>query len=322
MDYKKINFDLKYRDDIIAGKVKVETTQGYPVKILCWDVKTKNGYPIVGLVPYSNENEAILTYSTEGKALLDFDESRDLVLLVPKEEETVEPDYNPYKETVNAILNMFEKYDWLTTDKEDFINNIKVKCKDAVEYETGTRQTDKPAHKFNVGDVIYSKNNNRIVYRITAVNVPNEIGGYDYELEYVGEPFEDNHKNPIINRFQTYRVDEWGEKIEPDTELPVLVPYPMPQHTLDIRNGNLYYGGYCVNILDLLKKLPVAGEYESDKTLRVKRVEMLDKPKDLPRWVRQKDGYTNFGTHIYGGTLEHNGYEISIEELDRLPIER
>ena len=42
--------------------------------------------------------------------------------------------YNPYKESIEGILKMFEDYDPLKTDKDDFINNIKVKCKDAVEY--------------------------------------------------------------------------------------------------------------------------------------------------------------------------------------------
>lgn len=56
-------------------------------------------------------------------------------------------DYDPYKTTVESILKMFDSYS-ITTDKEDFIANIRVKCKDAVEYATGKRPVEaneKPA---------------------------------------------------------------------------------------------------------------------------------------------------------------------------------
>ena len=42
----KVKFDLKYKDDIIKGSVKVETRDGQPVRIVCWDWSEK--YPILG----------------------------------------------------------------------------------------------------------------------------------------------------------------------------------------------------------------------------------------------------------------------------------
>lgn len=43
----KIPFDIKYRPQIESGEYKVETRNGLPVRIICWD--RKFGYPIVGL---------------------------------------------------------------------------------------------------------------------------------------------------------------------------------------------------------------------------------------------------------------------------------
>lgn len=43
--------------------------------------------------------------------------------------------YDPYKVTVESILAMFGNYDPNTTDKQDFIDNIRVKCREAQEYD-------------------------------------------------------------------------------------------------------------------------------------------------------------------------------------------
>lgn len=41
--------------------------------------------------------------------------------------------YNPYKATIESIATMVEKY--ANGDLKDFYDNIKVKCKDAMEYD-------------------------------------------------------------------------------------------------------------------------------------------------------------------------------------------
>jgi len=43
--------------------------------------------------------------------------------------------YNPYKTTVESISAMVEKYAPFGSDLQDFYDNVKVKCKDAVEYD-------------------------------------------------------------------------------------------------------------------------------------------------------------------------------------------
>jgi len=42
--------------------------------------------------------------------------------------------YNPYKETVESISTMVDRYSRADSDLQDFYDNVKVKCKDAIEY--------------------------------------------------------------------------------------------------------------------------------------------------------------------------------------------
>ena len=43
--------------------------------------------------------------------------------------------YNPYKEVVESIAEMCEKYAAWDSNLQDFYDNVKVKCKDAKEYD-------------------------------------------------------------------------------------------------------------------------------------------------------------------------------------------
>ena len=54
--------------------------------------------------------------------------------------------YNPYKETVESIAEMCKKYTSPTSNLSDFLDNVKVKCKDAKEYDSLFLQsTQKPS---------------------------------------------------------------------------------------------------------------------------------------------------------------------------------
>lgn len=113
--------------------------------------------------------------------------------------------YNPYKATVESIAEMAEKYEpycWADIDSKlsDFLNNVKVKCKDAMEYDKAfpneefvtKKQYDEdldkayknadivqfnrgmsevlnnPQRYFHVGDTIRLKNSNA-EYTITSI---------------------------------------------------------------------------------------------------------------------------------------------------------
>lgn len=65
---KKIPFDINYRDLIESGKWSVQTNDGRPVRIVCWDKKHYGGrIDLVALVPESTgETECIQLYNTDG----------------------------------------------------------------------------------------------------------------------------------------------------------------------------------------------------------------------------------------------------------------
>ena len=65
-------------------------------------------------------------------------------------------EYNPYKTTVESVAEMCKKYS-ASTDLHDFYDNVKVKCKDALEYDKTwlekqgeQKPTDKIEPKFKV----------------------------------------------------------------------------------------------------------------------------------------------------------------------------
>jgi hypothetical protein len=51
------------------------------------------------------------------------------------EKQDEKSDYNPYKVTVESISAMVEKYAPVGSNLQDFYDNIKVKCKDAMDYK-------------------------------------------------------------------------------------------------------------------------------------------------------------------------------------------
>lgn len=61
----KIPFDIKYRPQIESGEYKVETRDGRPARIICWD-KIADDYPLVALI-LGKACEIIYTYTTNGK---------------------------------------------------------------------------------------------------------------------------------------------------------------------------------------------------------------------------------------------------------------
>ena len=86
----KIPFDIKYRPQIESGEYKVETRDGSPARVLCWDA---NSYtPIVFLVTehdYLDDKDKEYVYSCNnfGRAF-SIDGPRDLFIITPEEELT------------------------------------------------------------------------------------------------------------------------------------------------------------------------------------------------------------------------------------------
>ena len=67
----KISFDIKYRPQIESGEYKVETRDGKPVRIICWDKQEYAGQreeptPIVYLLLSEGGCEHIMSCTTDG----------------------------------------------------------------------------------------------------------------------------------------------------------------------------------------------------------------------------------------------------------------
>lgn len=104
---------------------KVIDDDGFPVEIIKWDANEK--CPVV----YLNHNGIAYNVSTDG--MYDSDPNHGLFFADDKP-------YNPYKAAVESIAEMVEKYEpyyrfEYDSNVCDFFDNVKVKCKDAMEYD-------------------------------------------------------------------------------------------------------------------------------------------------------------------------------------------
>ena len=76
--------------------------------------------------------------------------------------------------------------------------------------------------KFNVGDLVVSKKNPHLTYRILATNIPNELGKTDYKVEIFtdGKPgLLDKPHN--IHLISSDKIEDWGELVQQEqTEQP------------------------------------------------------------------------------------------------------
>ena len=107
----KIPFDIKFRPQIESGEYKVETTDGKPVRIVCW-----NRYgciPIVGLV---GKFEMPYVYTTNGKDASDRGNSVNDLLIITSEPE---PELSGFKKRLFEIRHiakrdMYSDEEWQT----------------------------------------------------------------------------------------------------------------------------------------------------------------------------------------------------------------
>jgi len=69
--------------------------------------------------------------------------------------------------------------------------------------------------KFNVGDLVVSKKNPHLTYKILATNIPNELGKTDYKVEIFtdGKPgiLDEPHNIHLIS---SDRIEDWGELVQ------------------------------------------------------------------------------------------------------------
>lgn len=81
----KIPFDIKYKPQIESGEYKVETRDGRPIRIICWDFK-HNKYPIIALYAYSDNTECLFTYDINGCYHPGENHGKDMLIVTPEPE--------------------------------------------------------------------------------------------------------------------------------------------------------------------------------------------------------------------------------------------
>lgn len=113
----KIPFDIKYRPQIESGEYKVETRDGRPVRIICWDCNNYN--PIIALADETvmwngDKNEYVISYCIDGR-YGPAESQDDLFIVTPEEELSV------FEEGLNTFLFDFVH----TTVDEDPIKYVK-----------------------------------------------------------------------------------------------------------------------------------------------------------------------------------------------------
>ena len=95
----KIPFDIKFRQQIESGEYKVETRDGRTARIICWDRKEYNCYPIIALLEEESGNEILLTYSQNGKNVIgNSNRPSDLFLVTP------EPELSEFEKKLSDIF--------------------------------------------------------------------------------------------------------------------------------------------------------------------------------------------------------------------------
>lgn len=69
--------------------------------------------------------------------------------------------------------------------------------------------------KFNVGDLVVSKKNPHLTYRILATNIPNELGKTDYKVEIFTEGKPGLLSEPHnIHLISSDKIEDWGELVQ------------------------------------------------------------------------------------------------------------
>lgn len=108
----KIPFDVKFRPQIESGEYKVETRDGKPVRIICWDRAPKFGdsfdLTLCVLIPQDN-GEGVYYYNHSGKSRLDR-ERFDLFIITP------EPELSEFEMAIHRRLNLVNGENLLATE--------------------------------------------------------------------------------------------------------------------------------------------------------------------------------------------------------------
>ena len=233
---KLVPFDIEKAK---AG-AKVVTRGGDSVKISDYNAQGDNTYPLRCIV--LNQEES---FTKEGKFSRLIDNSC-FDLFIEEEVEEDDSNYDPYKATVESIADMVERYSELQSLEElkHFYNNVKVKCREAVEYDNtwNKKQDEKPANnkpKFKVGDVMRTLEEAKadITEGLPEVISIDDVN-YHCNNETIAIKDQEDYEYPPMNRFVL--PDKWYTCIE-------------SWSTIDMKIGDWFEEGHYYLGSDILK---------------------------------------------------------------------
>ncbi len=205
---KLVPFDIEKA----KNGAKVVTRDGLPAKIVDYPIKNED-CPILGLVLIDGK-EFPLLFTETGNHYNNSESCYDLS--IEEEVEEDDSDYDPYKATVESIADMVEKYSELQTLEElkHFYNNVKVKCREAIEYDKKwcKKQDEKPTNnkpKFKVGDVMRTlKEAKADIIEGLPVVVSIDDVNYHCNNETIAIKDQDDYEYPPMNRLEI-NPDKW-----------------------------------------------------------------------------------------------------------------
>jgi len=155
-------------------------------------------------------------------------------------------------------------------------------------YKINKLQQDQP--KFNVGDLVVSKKNPHLTYRILATNIPNELGKTNYKVEIFTDGKPDEPHN--IHLISSDKIEDWGELVQ--QEQPDL---PSGEEVMTMCNQIL---------IDWVKEGKTPEEVESRKEAHSRFFELYDEyimqeqpevdlEKEIRRWFMEEYGNNTLG---------------------------
>lgn len=279
----KIPFDIKYRPQIESGEYKVETRNGSPVRIICWDAKGCR--PIIALIHSETdaEEEVTLQLCTNGKFSPDGAGTvYDLFIVTPEpeltdfEQEVSENiDSTERTEFEQELVNFFNERNTILPDKdgvynkrdcEEFLHKSASKLLALAEKELSARygiSSDngfayKLGYKAGMEDALKERSRN-----ITANLLDAKITGIQHELiQFASNILEAGWKDIIET------ADGYAKRIRAHVlkDLPRWIPNKFDKHNFETCKAYLdtprylCYQDKMIDVSDLVEKLPKEDE--------------------------------------------------------------
>lgn len=106
----KIPFEIKFKPQIESGEYKVETRDGKPARIICWDKKEyedqrEQPTPIVYLITSKGGCEHIMSCTTAGMYSDGLERDSDLFIVTP------DPELSEFEERIFKLLRQYKECD-------------------------------------------------------------------------------------------------------------------------------------------------------------------------------------------------------------------